>query len=35
MKIFETVTQIIEHALMEYEEHPDKFFTKFQFHNRR
>ena len=25
MKIFEPAAQIIEHALIEYEEHPDKF----------
>ena len=25
MKIYEPAPQIIEHALLEYEEHPDKF----------
>ena len=25
MKIYEPAAQIIEHALLEYEEHPDKF----------
>ena len=29
MKIYEPAAEIIEHALLEYEEHPDKFYPNF------